>query len=515
MESSVSSYPELKSPQATVSSRGSSGTRILTEAECSEQLGYSFSTTKKWLILTVAFWVQISMNFNASVYNNATSGMQAEFGVKEIYAKLGSALFLIMYAFGCELWAPWSEELGRHCVMQASMGLVNIWQLPVALAPNMASVIAGRVLGGLSTAGGSVTLGMVADMWDADSQQYAVAYVVFSSVAGSIMGPIVGGFLETHFNWRWCIWAQIILGLAVQLAHWFTPETRSTVIVNKIAKQRRKANPADDVWGPSEDKSLRDRFSWKQIRDVWMRGFIMLFTDPIVACLSALSGFADALIFMCIHSFGIVYGHIWGFNAWQTGLTFVSILVSYFFSWMLFIPSFGRNKRLRTAKPDDERTQFESRLWPLLWQGPLLCLGLIGFALTLRSDIHWIASLVFAVLVGMSNYAIYMATIDYMICAYGPYSASATGGNGWARDILAGILVFAAKPFFTDIGNDEVKSYMWAGVILFLLSLPLVGFVFVIYVKGPALRKRSTFAQGLEDSRLAMAGAPVGHGVVA
>jgi MFS family permease len=56
--------------------------------------------------------------------------------------------------------------------------------------------MAGRFLGGLSSAGGSVTLGMIADMWDSEHQQFAVAYVVFSSVGGSALGPIVGGFVE-------------------------------------------------------------------------------------------------------------------------------------------------------------------------------------------------------------------------------------------------------------------------------------------------------------------------------
>lgn len=47
---------------------------------------------------------------------------------------------------------------------------------------------------------------------------------------------------------------------------------------------------------------------------------------------------------------------------------------------------------------------------------------------------------------GSSQYAIYMATIDYMIASYGPYSASATGGNGLARDFLAGIAAMYATP---------------------------------------------------------------------
>jgi hypothetical protein len=44
------------------------------------------------------------------------------------------------------------------------------------------------------------------------------------------------------------------------------------------------------------------------------------------------------------------------------------------------------------------------------------------------------------------QYSIYMATIDYMIAAYGPYSASATGGNALARDFLAGIAAMYSVP---------------------------------------------------------------------
>lgn len=47
-----------------------------------------------------------------------------------------------------------------------------------------------------------MTLGMIADMWDSEHQQYAVAFVVFSSVGGSVLGPIVGGFSESFLAWR-------------------------------------------------------------------------------------------------------------------------------------------------------------------------------------------------------------------------------------------------------------------------------------------------------------------------
>ena len=39
-----------------------------------------------------------------------------------------------------------------------------------------------------------------------------------------------------------------------------------------------------------------------------------------------------------------------------------------------------------------------------------------------------------------------MATVDYMVAAYGEYSASATGGNALARDVLAGAAAMYSSP---------------------------------------------------------------------
>jgi len=94
-----------------------------------------------------------------------------------------------------------------------------------------------------------------------------------------------------------------------------------------------------------------------------------------------------------------------------------------------------------------------------------------------------------------------MATIDYMVCAYGPYSASATGGNGWSRDFIAGVLTVPATPFFTNIAPESGLNVEYACTILACISMVLVLAVYVIYWKGPTLRKRSKFAQALAAAR--------------
>ncbi|KAI2617206.1 MFS general substrate transporter [Hypomontagnella submonticulosa] len=491
------------------------GKRELKEEDCESELGFAFPAWKKWWILTVIFLVQTSMNFNTSLYSNGLAGISERFNVSEQGARVGAAIFLITYAFGCELWAPWSEEIGRKPVLQASLFLVNIFTLPVVLAPNFGCLLAGRALGGLSTAGGSVTLGMIADMFESDRQQYAVAYIVFSSVGGSILGPIVGGFVEIlpkEDAWKWCIWIQLIFGGAVQILHFFTvPETRTTIMLNQIAKKRRKTGVDPNVYGPDELEPFWNRFTFKELIYTWLRPFRMFLTEPIVLTLSLLSGFSDALIFMQIQSLALVYKQ-WNFEPWQVGLSFVPFGLGYVIGWLLFLPAFKRNERRREKHPEDEHAQYESRLSLLLWLAPCLPIGLIIFAWTSSGPpLHWIGTMFGTCIIGIANYAIYMATIDYMVCAYGPYSASATGGNGWARDFLAGVLTLPATPFYLNIGAEKGKNLEYASTILFCIAFVLVIAVYVIYWKGPTLRKRSPFAQSLAQGAAEFGGHTLAH----
>ena len=122
------------------------GKRELTEDECYDELAYCWPRWKKWGYLLAVACVQISMNFNTSVYPSAVKPLSKAFDISEQHARTGQMIYLVTYSVGCELWAPWSEEFGRWPILQLSMFLINIWQLPAALAPNWGSVLVARGL---------------------------------------------------------------------------------------------------------------------------------------------------------------------------------------------------------------------------------------------------------------------------------------------------------------------------------------------------------------------------------
>lgn len=104
----------------------------------------------------------------------------------------------------------------------------------------------------------------------------------------------------------------------MQALHFFTvPETRSTILLDREAKHRRKGG--EEVYGPTE---VRPKLTLREIGIIWSRPFYMLFTEPIVAWLSAVSGFSDALIFTFLQGFALVYEQ-WDFSTIGVSLAFL------------------------------------------------------------------------------------------------------------------------------------------------------------------------------------------------
>ena len=177
-----------------------------------------------------------------------------------------------------------------------------------------------------------------------------------------------------------------------------------------------------------------------------------------------------------------------------------SILLGYIISYLSYLPSihYFRGKRRR----DPSSVKPEARLWWLLFLAPLEALGMFGFAWTSLGPSHgipWIATMVFSCMVGIANYAIYQSSIDYQTAAYGPYAASATGGNDLARDFLAGVAALYSTPMYENIPGRPLE---YASTILACLAILVTIPIYIVYKRGPEIREKSKFAQSLDKTRV-------------
>jgi hypothetical protein len=98
------------------------------------------------------------------------------------------------------------------------------------------------------------------------------------------------------------------------------------------------------------------------------------------------------------------------------------------------------------------------------------------------------------------QYAIYQSSIDYTVAAYGPYAASATGGNDFARDFLAGIAALYSTPMYSNIGKSHPLS--WASTILGVIAIFVTVPIFYFYRNGEKIRLNSKFASQIAEGKM-------------
>lgn len=110
----------------------------------------------------------------------------------------------------------------------------------------------------------------------------------------------------------------------------------------------------------------------------------------------------------------------------------------------------------------------------------------------------------------VAQYSIYQSSIDYTIAAYGEYAASATGGNDFARDFLAGIAAMYSTPMFENIGHTH--PYAYASTILACVSILVTTPIYFFYRKGPQIRERSPFAKQMMEQNKQRRLSQVGRG---
>ncbi|MEN1890345.1 MFS transporter [Streptomyces mirabilis] len=120
---------------------------------------------------------------------------------------------------------------GKRNLFLAGVALFTLASLACGLAQNPAQLIAFRAVQGLGAALlMPQTLSIIAEVFPADRRGAAMGvWGVVAGVSGAL-GPIIGGALITHLDWRWIFFVNLPLGVVVLgLAAAVIPGSRRTV----------------------------------------------------------------------------------------------------------------------------------------------------------------------------------------------------------------------------------------------------------------------------------------------
>lgn len=324
---------------------------------------------KKWYITCFASFLNVITCLCAGGYSSAQDDIIEVFGVSAEVATLGLSMYILGFAVGPMVLAPLSEYYGRSPVYIGSWFILFIFQLPVALAPNIATVIVCRFIQGF---GGSAPLtntgGSISDVWERNDSGNAMMIYGVSSTFGPPFALVLSGYIVQRTTWHWLFWIfMIITGCLWVLMVFTLPETRHSTILERKAKQLRKVLGKEGVSGAAlqnisdvanklEKRSLHSLFAVQLVRP-----FRFLFTEPITMGAAAYNGFIYGVVYLFNEAIPKVFADGHDFTVGEWGCAFAGIAIGVLIA-ACFYPLQERYYLRRVAENDGKGVP-EARMW--------------------------------------------------------------------------------------------------------------------------------------------------------
>lgn len=152
----------------------------------------NYTNLRKWVITLTMSSMTVWITFASSVFSTATLVTAKEFNVSTEVMILGTSLVVFGFALGPLCWAPLSELYGRRIPLFSGYAIFAIFQIPVAVATNLETILVCRFLMGLFGCSPlAVVGGALADIWNPVDRAVAIALFSVSTFMGPVLGPIV------------------------------------------------------------------------------------------------------------------------------------------------------------------------------------------------------------------------------------------------------------------------------------------------------------------------------------
>jgi len=168
--------------------------------------------------------------FSTDMYVPSLPGISAAFGATTQQVQLTISSYLVGFALGQIVYGPLSDRYGRKPVLVAAVLLYCITTLLCTVSTSIEMLIVLRLFQAFGGCGAIVLArAIVRDLYAGARAGREMAIIAVVMGLAPLVAPLIGGVLETYFDWRANFIAMAIVGLeCVALVWWYLPETLKT-----------------------------------------------------------------------------------------------------------------------------------------------------------------------------------------------------------------------------------------------------------------------------------------------
>lgn len=234
------------------------------------------------------------------LYLPALPQISKELGISSMLAQQSLSLFFVGLATGQLLYGPLADRYGRRAPLTLGILLYLAATVLCALAPNIETLLAGRLMQGFGAAAGPVIArAIVRDIYSGRRAAQVMSFVILVMTAAPLVAPVLGGWVTALLGWRANFWVLGGFGVSCLLLVTFVvPETHPRHLRPLIA--------------------LRHLFS----------GYLPVLTDRMALPLLGVGSMAFAALFAYVAGSPFVYTQVFGVSETAFGYFFGLNVVS-------------------------------------------------------------------------------------------------------------------------------------------------------------------------------------------
>jgi MFS family permease len=170
-------------------------------------------------------------------------------GLVDQLSGLAFGITYIVSAIFSPIWGQAADKVGRKpMLLRASLGMAVVI-FCMGFAPNVFVLIGLRLLQGTITGYSTACTTLIATQTDKEHAGYALGMLSTASIAGSLLGPMIGGFIEDVVGLRQVFF---ITGTLVLIAFIITV----FFIKESFVREDKKAMTLREVWDSVPEKNL-------------------------------------------------------------------------------------------------------------------------------------------------------------------------------------------------------------------------------------------------------------------